>query len=267
MIDIHSHIHDKAFDVDRDEVLGRMQNLGIKTITIGTDITESKKAVTAAEKYDNVWCTVGVHPHDDEGVVFDEAEFEKLLECKRVVAIGECGLDYYYLERELVEGKVIDAEKEKQRQKKLFIQQIEFARKHNLPLMLHGRPSKGSQDAYIDMLSILNSYKGIIGNVHFFVGDINIAKQFLDLGYTFSFGGVTTITSDYDEVIKFIPIESIHLETDSPYVAPKQYRGQRNTPEYLPIILKRISEIKNISEGELVKILNQNAERVFGISL
>ncbi len=268
LIDIHSHVHDKAFDIDRDEVLTRMRSQGIHTLTIGTDIVESKKAVEAAEKYDNVWCTVGVHPHDDdEGATFTESEFEKLLECKRAVAIGECGLDYYYLERELVEGKVIDAEKEKNRQRRLFIQQIEFAKKNNLPLMLHGRPSKGSQDAYIDMLEILNNYKGIVGNVHFFVGDINIAKQFLDLGYTFSFGGVTTITSDYDEVIKFIPIESIHLETDSPYVAPKQYRGQRNSPEYLPVILKRIAEIKNINEEELVQILNQNAMRVFGISL
>jgi TatD DNase family protein len=179
--------------------------------------------------------------------------------------VGECGLDYYYLEREIVDGKVTDAEKEKERQKNLFIQQIEFAKKNNLPLMLHGRPSKGSQDAYIDMLSILNNYKGVVGNVHFFVGDTEIARQFLELGFTFSFGGVTTITSDYDDMIRSIPTENIHLETDSPYVAPKQYRGQRNSPEYLLIILKRISEIKSISEDELVKILNQNAERVFGI--
>lgn len=265
MIDIHSHIHDKAFDVDRDEVLSRMQALEIKTVTIGTDIVESRKAIAAAEKYDNVWCTVGVHPHDDEGAVFDEAQFAELLKCKKVVAVGECGLDYYYLERELAEGKVTDAEKEKERQKNLFTQQIEFARSHNLPLMLHGRPSKGSQDAYVDMLKIINNYKGVVGNVHFFVGDKNIAKQFLDLGYTFSFGGVTTVTGDYDEMIKSLPIESVHIETDSPYVAPKQYRGKRNSPEYLPIILKRISEIKNINEEELVKILNQNAERVFGI--
>lgn len=266
MIDIHSHIHDKAFDADRDKVISRMQGSSISTVTIGTDIVESKKAVAAAEKYDNVWCTIGVHPHDDEGAVFDEVEFEKLLECKKVVAIGECGLDYFYLERELADGKLSDADTEKERQKKLFIQQIEFAKKHNLPLMLHGRPSKNSYDAYVDMLEILNNYKEVVGNVHFFVGDINIARQFLDLGFTFSFGGVTTITDDYDEVIRSIPVENIHFETDSPYVAPKQYRGQRNSPEYLPIILKRIAEIRDIDEGELLKILDQNALRVFGIS-
>ena len=266
MIDIHSHIHDKAFDLDRDSVMSNLKRLGIKTITIGTDLVESKKAVAVAENYDNVWCTIGVHPHDDEGAVFDELDFEKLLECKKVIAIGECGLDYFYLERELAEGKLSDADAEKQRQKKLFIQQIEFAKKHNLPLMLHGRPSKNTYDAYVDMLEILNNYKGVVGNVHFFVGDKEIARQFLDLGFTFSFGGVTTITSDYDEVIRSIPVENIHLETDSPYVAPKQYRGQRNSPEYLPIILKRISEIKKVSEEELVKILNQNAKRVFGVS-
>lgn len=267
IIDIHSHIHDKAFDIDRDEVLSRMKMLDIKTLTIGTDIVESRKAVEAAEKYDNVWCTVGVHPHDDEGATFVESDFEKLLECKKVVAIGECGLDYFYLERELAEGKVVDSNKEKERQKSLFTEQIEFAKKNNLPLMLHGRPSKNSYDAYIDMLEILNNYKGVIGNVHFFVGDVDIAKQFLDLGFTFSFGGVTTITSDYDEVIRYIPIESIHLETDSPYVAPKQYRGQRNSPEYLPIILKRLSEIKNINQEDLAVQLNKNAERIFGIKV
>jgi TatD DNase family protein len=284
MIDIHSHIHDKAFDIDRDEVLERMRVSGIKTVTIGTDIVESKKAVAAAEKYENVWCTIGVHPHDDEGAVFDESEFENLLSSsKKIVGVGECGLDYHYLGRELVEGKVLDGEIEKERQKKLFIQQIDFAKKHNLPLMLHGRPSKSSQDAYEDMLEILESkYANIdskfsdnknihnkVGNVHFFVGNIQIAKRFLNLGFTFSFGGVTTITSDYNEVIQFLPVENIHLETDSPYVAPKIYRGQRNSPEYIGIIFEKICEIKNINtdteKENFKKQLTLNAKNLFGI--
>ncbi len=284
MIDIHSHIHDKAFDIDRDEVLARMQAKDIKTITIGTDIIESKKAVIAAEKYGNVWCTIGVHPHDDEGAIFNESEFEDLLTISnRIVAVGECGLDYHYLERELSEGKVSDSDTEKDRQKKLFIQQIDFAQKHVLPLMLHGRPSKNSQDAYEDMLDILESkytqdinfeknkgsIKNRVGNVHFFVGNTEIAKRFLALGFSFSFGGVTTITSDYDEVINFIPPENIHLETDSPYVAPKIYRGKRNTPEYIGIIFEHICEIRNINthiDKESFKIqLAKNAEKMFGI--
>jgi TatD DNase family protein len=259
LIDIHAHLHDKAFDQDRDELINNLKSKDIFVVTIGTDSIESRKAVELANQYDNVWCTIGVHPCDNVEAIFDEVEFSKMLNDK-VVAIGECGLDYYRL------SGAHDIEKEKLRQKELFEKQIIFASNYNLPLMLHGRPSKGSQDAYEDMLVILRKYN-CYGNVHFFVGDSVTANKFLELGFTFSLGGVMTLTNEYDDMIRSLPLESIHLETDSPYVAPKEYRGKRNTPEYLPIILNRLCEIKSVSQEELIEQLHKNAERVFGIKV
>ena len=147
----------------------------------------------------------------------------------------------------------------------MFEQQIIFACDYGLPLMLHGRPSQGSQDAYEDMIKILGKYN-CFGNVHFFVGNVETANKFLSLGFTFSLGGVMTITNEYNEMIKSLPLDSIHLETDSPYVAPKEHRGKRNSPEYLPIILKRLAELKDVDENTLLEQLNDNARRVFAIN-
>lgn len=299
-IDTHSHIHDKAFDEDRGEVILNMQKENIATITIGTDIVESKKAEGVANMYDNVWFTIGVHPCDDCVASFDVKEFEKLLTNKKCVAIGECGLDYFYLKNDRKEGKIKNIDSEIDRQRDLFIEQIYFALKHDLPLMLHGRPSvldevdnPNGMDAYEDMIYILKNIKDKLndgefvcngvdelitktwaadrlrGNAHFFVGNIDIAKQFLELGFDFSIGGVVTLTDEYNNLIKFLPENRIHAETDSPYVSPKDKDGKRvsrrNSPLNINIIIKKLTEIKGLDYEKFCEQLFKNSKRLYNI--
>ena len=273
-IDIHCHLDFPDYGDEITGVLERMKEKGVGAITIGTDLKSSKRAVKIAEDSEKtgnkIWACIGVHPIQNitpprptrpplnlrggersEGVIL---ELKKLVSYPKVVAIGECGLDYYR----------IKDDSEKEVQKKLFIQQIEFALKHNKPLMLHCRNS------YDDVLEILERYKKetggkLRGNAHFFAGTIEQAKRFLDLGFTMSFTGVITFTHDYDEVIKFLPIESMMSETDAPFVAPVPYRGKRNEPSYVVEVVKKLAEIR----GEEVEVLGQklieNAKRVFGL--
>ena len=285
-IDIHCHLDSLDYDSDREEVLVRMREKEIGTITIGADLESSKKAFEIAEQNENVWACIGVHPnclteksnntvstlgHKDntlETVLSDfspDGYFEKLVKNPKVVAIGECGLDYFRMEDK----------SEKEKQKELFKKQIEFAIKYNKPLMLHIRDSHSanSGQAYEDALDILESYKKVAGpedaklngNVHFFAGDVSVAKRFLDLGFSMSFTGVITFTHDYDEVIKFIPQDFIMAETDAPWVAPVPFRGKRNEPTYVIEVIKKLAEIR----GESVEVLNnqilKNFKRVFKI--
>jgi TatD DNase family protein len=176
---------------------------------------------------------------------------------EKVVAIGECGLDYF---RDNDEDFKI-------KQKEIFKLHIKLALETKKPLMIHARPSKGTMDAYFDVLDILESYKKdnskLNANFHFFVGDINIVKRALGFSFTFSFDGPITFSHDYDEVIKEIPIESIMAETDSPFAAPVPYRGKRCEPFMVKEIIKRIAELKGLSEEETNKIILSNVKRVF----
>lgn len=280
-IDCHSHPHDEKYRreaVDVDDVLMKLKDDGGATIAIGTDFALSVEALELAQKHENVWCTIGVHPADNHAENFDE-RFEKLyLENKeKVVGVGECGLDYYYFEKTFGKDwkENVDCKKEIERQKVLFKQQIDFALKYDLPLVIHGRPSKNSMDAYRDVLDILESYPstssgpsaGLRGHAHFFVGNLEIAKRFLDLGFLMSFDGPITFTKEYDEVVKFLPIENIMIETDSPYAAPTPYRGQTNYPIYVKEVAKKIAELKNIPVGEVLEITKNNAIKLFGLCL
>ena len=258
--DAHSHIHGKEFDSDRSEVLARMRAAEVSTITVGTYLESSRQAVALAESEPDVWATIGLHPTDTDEP-FDEKEFRKLAEHKKVVGIGECGLDYFW-EKDEQKRKI---------QRENFSKQIELSISLNKPLMVHGRPSKGSMDAYEDALGILNArypMPGAIpsGNIHFFVGGRDIAKKFLDLGFTMSFTGVVTFARDYDEVIRYIPLESILSETDCPYVAPAPYRGKRNEPAYVTEVVKAISGIKKLPVETVSESLLANACRVFGLN-
>lgn len=266
--DIHSHIHDKAFDEDREKLLDEMKSYGLRTITVGTDIHESKKALELAEKYEHVYATVGLHPADSPMEKFDVKKYTELAKHKKVVAIGECGIDYFRL-KDGVENLPAQAG-EKKRQKEILKEQIKLAINLDKPLMLHGRPSKGSMDAYEDMLDILElEHKKhgnrLRGNAHFFVGNIEIAKRFIDIGFTMSFSGVITFTHDYDDVVRFIPLNMMHAETDSPYATPVPFRGQRNTPMYVQETVARIAVLREQHIEEVRAQLLENAKRVFGI--
>lgn len=254
--DIHCHLDFKDYDSDRAEVLVRMKEKGIGAITIGADLESSKRAVEIAEANENVWACIGIHPEYSSGFPSpDQGEgwvglFEKLVKSTKVVGIGECGLDYFRLENP--EQKVF--------QKKLFESQIQFAIKHNKPLMLHIR------DAYIDALEILKNYPSVRGNVHFFAGDVSVVRKFLDLGFTMSFTGVITFTRDYDEIIKYIPQNYIMSETDAPFVAPVPWRGKRNEPAYVVEVVKKLSEIRGENQNALNNSILENFKRVFGIN-
>ena len=258
-IDIHSHLYFKDFDSDRDEVITRMKERGIATISIGTGLETSRQSVALAHMYENMYACVGMHPADVADTHVPE-EISLLAEDQKVVAIGECGFDYFRLEG--------DASEIKEAQRRVFEHQIELALKVGKPLMLHCRASKGTQDAYYDTLDILERYhkeygNKLSGNAHFFAGDMDVLKRFLNIGFTVSFTGVVTFTHDYDELIRYTPLESLHAETDAPFVAPVPYRGSRNSPEYVPQVVSAIARIKGEEEEKVKKTLISNAQRVF----
>jgi TatD DNase family protein len=266
-IDIHSHVHGVEYDTDREALMIELADFGGATITIGTDYEESERAREVAEKYSNVFFCAGIHPVDKRDEVYDSAKLRELATHPKCVGIGECGLDYYWPS----EYKWSDGEaEEKERQATLFRGQIGLAIEMDLPLMIHGRPSKNTMDAYEDIIKILQEYKAVHGhilrgNIHFFVGSREIAEQFIVLGFTMSFTGVITFTHDYDEVIRCLPVEYIQAETDSPYVSPKPYRGKRNEAKHVTKVIERMAEIRNITKEELEKELLANAKRVWGI--
>ena len=208
-------------------------------------------AVELADKHPELYACIGLHPVDDPIKEFDEKAFAELVKHPKVVAIGECGLDFYHAD------KAVDYE----RQEKLFLAQIDFALNHNKPLMIHARSAEAE---VVEILEPLKKVHGerLRGNVHFFAGTLEVAQRFFALNFTVSFTGVITFVRDYDEVIKNAPITSILSETDAPYVAPVPYRGKRNEPSYVGEVVRRIAEIRGQDFEELRKALVENSIRM-----
>lgn len=258
-IDIHSHLNLKPLKQDEEKVIARMVENEVGTITIGVDYETSREALALAEKYDFVWAGVGMHPTDNTTEEFDVEKYKLLAMHERVVCVGECGVDYYRDQ----------STETKQRQEKLFRQHIEVAKAVGKPLMIHARPSKGSMDAYNDVLNILEDAKkessDLRANFHFFVGDLEVAKRALSLGFTMSFDGPITFAREYDEVIKFLPLESIMAETDAPFAAPIPHRGGVCEPYMVIEIVKKIAEIKGLPLDEVATQILLNSKRVFGL--
>ncbi len=282
-IDIHSHVNFKAFDEDRDEVIKRALASGTWVINVGTQIDTSREAVEMANQYEEgVYAIIGLHPihtgasfHDEKelgeggaeftsrGENFDKDAYRELLKDPKVVAIGECGLDYYRMNADSIE-----------KQKKAFVEQIELANEFKKPLMLHIRNNEkvelitgkeGTPNAYMDALDLLKQNAKVKGDVHFFAGNLAEAKAFVDFGFTLSFTGVITFTKDYDAVIKNTPLDMIMTETDAPYVTPVPYRGKRNEPVYVCEVVKKIASVKGLPEEEVAQTIIGNTKRVFGI--
>ncbi len=260
-IDIHCHLDFPDYGTEFADVVSRMKKNDVGAISIGCDIESSRRAVKIAEENENIWVCIGVHPVDNEEKnrgAFIEAEFDELMKSKKVVGVGECGLDWFRMDT------VLDSERK--RQTKIFEQQINFALKYDKPLMLHCRNS------YSDTLDILERYKKdfgykLRGDTHFFAGNKEEAKRFLDIGFTLSFTGVITFTHDYDSVIDFVPIDSIMSETDAPFVAPVPHRGKRNEPSFVIEVVKRMAEIKGVSVDEMAEKIKNNAIRLFGLGI
>ena len=251
-IDIHSHLGFEDYGQDKNDVIKRMKEAEVGTIAIGADLASSIDAVKVANENDTVWACIGMHPNHNVTEIFDEQKYEELIKNPKVVAIGECGLEYYKLTG--------DIEKIKEKQKADFIKQIKLAIKYNKPLMLHIR------EAFDDAYDILKEYKGQVrGDVHFFTGKLEQAKRFIDLGFTISFVGLITYVHDFDKVIKGVALESLQAETDAPYVAPVPYRGQRNEPTYVIEVYKKIAEIRGEDPEKVRLQLLENAKRVFGV--
>jgi len=258
-IDIHCHPNLKGLKEEQNEVVVRMREEGIAGIVVGVDLESSKEAVRLAEQHDNLWACIGLHPNYAGEKTFDETEFEKLVMRPRVVGIGECGLDFFRPEGDLEEAKV--------KQWEALKAQVAFALKHNKPLMVHCRPSKNSMDAYRDFLSFIEpkTKEGLKGNMHFFVGNLEVAQRFWDVGFTTSFTGVLTFTQEYDEVVRAAPPDMILTETDAPYAAPMPHRGKRNEPAFVPLVTAAIARIRGEEEEAVGQKILENARRVFGI--
>jgi TatD DNase family protein len=282
LFDSHTHLNLAAFDTDRDFLLKKYLKQGIFLVNVGTCYQTSKRAIELANKYSNCWASVGLHPahafpvpkqqldveelnvQDTSLKRYLEAEdfdnnFELLLDNDRVVAVGECGLDYTYCEKLTLEQQ----NQAKLLQAKVFEKQIKIAVKHQLPLILHLR------NLYQEAISILGNYldpenKAVF---HFFSGTMDDLDTILShKQYFIGFSGVITYSNRLDEVIKRTPLERILIETDAPYVAPRPYRGKRNEPAFVLEVARKIADIKKLSLDEIEKVTFQNALDFFNIS-
>ena len=246
LFDSHCHLQLSQFDADRAEVLAHMQEAGVGGVVIGTDLESSRAGLELAKQHDFLWAAVGLHPNDNIDEGFDMAAYEALATDPKVVAIGECGLDYF---RTTGQG-----------QRKRFEQQIELAQKLNKALVVHCR------NAHEDMLAILADKKPQVPVVlHFFTGSGELAQQYLDLGCYLSFPGPITYTDMYDDSIRVCPLDKMLIETDSPFAAPVPNRGKRNEPSYVADVARKIAEIKGVSQEEVAAATLKNASSVFSL--
>jgi TatD DNase family protein len=257
MIDIHTHLNFAKFNDDYGAVITRAKQKGVKKFIVpSSNLENSRKAIIIAEKYPEVFAAIGVHPIYGKEVCLSFFEdMRKLLSQPKIVAIGEVGLDYYYLNKESKYNQRYPNEKE---QEVILRQMIKMAEEANLPLILHCR------DAYFSLSNILKQ-EGGYGVIHCFMGNKKEAKQFLDLGFYLSFCGNITFNNDLDEVIEFVPLEKMLIETDSPFLAPEPYRGKRNEPAYIIEIAKKIAQVKKKSLAEVELQTDRNAEKLFKI--
>lgn len=288
--DIHGHLNFAKYDGDREEAISRARELGVGMITVGTDHESSKRAVELAEKHKDIWATVGIHPTEvnatraDAGVTLRSSsrtphsasqsrslpgrarsvrypldggglQIAEFVDSKKVVAIGECGLDYFHSKSEDIEN-----------QKKMFEEHIVLANEVNKPLMLHIRNGKTGGNAYQEAIKILNEHAKVRANFHFFAGTIQDLKDILDMGGTVSFTGVITFTSDYDELVKYAPLGQIMSETDCPFVAPTPHRGKRNEPVFVVETVKAMARIRGGEEAEVAEQLARNATEFFNLT-
>lgn len=252
MIDSHAHYDDEAFDGDREELLASVFESGIrKVINVGASMESCRTTLALSEAYESVYAAIGVHPSDTAQLT--EADMEWLKEksaLKKVVAIGEIGLDYYW------------DEPDREIQKKWFQRQLDLAKEVKLPVVIHSR------EAAADTIGILKEYDGdLTGVIHCYSYTKESAREFLEMGYSFGIGGVLTFKNakKLKEAVSYIPMDRILLETDCPYLAPEPNRGKRNSSLYIPYVVQVMAQLKGISEEEVIRITSENTERLFGI--
>ena len=251
LIDTHAHLDFDDYNKDRKEVLNRARETGVeKIVNIGADLEGSQRTVKLAEKYDYVYGTVGIHPHEADTVNQESlAEIIKLAASPKVKAIGECGLDFYYdnSPREI--------------QKEAFKKQLNLALEIELPVVVHSRK------AAAETLKILDQTADFTDNLifHCYAYGTEKIEEIISRDYYVAFGGLITFNNAQPirDALKKMPLDRILLETDAPYLTPEPHRGKRNEPAYLEHILKKAAEIKGISLEEMGKITSENAERIY----
>lgn len=247
LIDSHAHLNNEAFDEDRKELFDRIKENMDFVVNIGYDLESSEISVEYANKYDFIYATIGFHPDEIGGYnEVAEKKLEELAKNKKVVAIGEIGLDYHWMTFP------------KEKQQEIFRRQLELAKKLNKPVVIHSR------EAMEDTLKILREYPEIKGIFHCYPGSVESAKEVIDRFYL-GIGGVLTFKNAKKlvEVVENIPLDRLILETDCPYMAPTPFRGKRNEPMYVEYVAKKIAEIKNISYEEVVKTTNENTKKAY----
>ena len=250
LIDSHAHIQLDQFDADRGAVLERAQEAGVHAImVIGFDLETSRGAIALAEEYDQIYATVGMHPHDAKDLDDETVRiFSDLAAHPKVVALGEMGLDYY---RDLSPRPI---------QKATFERQLDLAEELDLPIVIHNR------EAYHDILPILQARRGRVrGVMHCFSGDVEIMRQSLALGFYIGIGGPVTYrkSNGLQEVARKVPADALLVETDCPWLAPQFRRGKRNEPAYVRATTEKIAELRGISLEEIGEITTQNFEALF----
>lgn len=263
LFDSHCHLDMPPLSEELEAVIQRARTSGVNQImNVGTSLHRSSEVVKIAESYEGVWATVGIHPQDGGEITDLDAaigSLKELAKSKKVVAIGEIGLDYYSAGKG---EKGFVSEHEKELQKKLFSAQIKLAQELNLPVVLHIR------DAWDEAYEIIkNSDK--VGVVHCYTGDEKEVKRWLDLGFYIGFTGFVTFEqTKFDhmrEAAKTIPLEKILIETDAPFLAPEPHRGKTNEPAYVSFVARKIAELKNISALDVAEQTYKNAQDLFRI--
>ena len=247
LIDSHAHLNNEQFDEDRDEVLNRIKDELEFAVNIGYDLPSSKISVEYANKYDFIYGVVGVHPVDIEGYSEEvERELEELAKNEKILAVGEIGLDYYWMSQP------------KEVQQAGFRKQMELARRIGKPVVIHSR------DAMEDTLKILKEFPDVGGIFHCYPGSVDSAKEVIDRFYL-GIGGVLTFKNAKKlvEVVKDTPLDRLILETDCPYMAPVPNRGKRNEPIYVKYVAEKIAELKEISFEEVARITNENTKKAY----
>lgn len=253
LFDTHAHLEDKQFNSDVTEVIKRAQNEGVSLIlNVGYNLKHARKSIALAEKYDFIYASVGLHPHDAKDSSQDLwQEIYKLAQHPKVVALGEMGLDYYW------DNSPRDIQGD------AFRRQIGMARDLQLPIIIHDR------DAHLDVLNIVKEEKAreVGGVFHAYSGSWEMAKEVLDLGFYISIGGPVTFKNARKilEVAEKAPLDRILIETDCPYLTPHPLRGKRNEPGYVKMVAEKIAQIRDISYEEVAKATLENGKRLFGI--
>ena len=262
-VDSHAHLDGKQFDADREQVIARAREAGVTTIVAignGDGPPELDAGVRLAEQYPFMYATIGIHPH--EARLASEhayAEMERLARHPKVIAWGEIGLDYYY------------DHSPRDTQQQVFIRQMELAAAAKLPIVIHCRPSDGSENAWDDCLGLIKEHwapKGIGGILHCFTGTWEQAKRGLDLGFLISFAGNVTFpkAQQIRDAALQVPLDRMLIETDCPYLAPVPHRGKRNEPAYVKETARQLGELRGLSSEEVGEQTGRNFYSFFKLS-